>query len=68
MERSDLTCFKVPSVQLNGESEKTMRTVGIVESHVAVYPRKIPNTNQTFRAIMDLFSVGRAGGWVGARR
>lgn len=68
MERSVLACFKVPSVQLHRESEKTMRTIGIVDSHVAVNPRKIPNTNQTFQAIMDLFSVGRVGGWVGVRR
>ena len=60
-----LACFKAPSVQLHVESEKTMRTVGIVDSHVAANRRKIPNTNQTFQTIMDLFSVGRVGGWVG---
>jgi len=64
VERSVLACFKAPSVQMHGEPEKTMRTVGIVDSHVKVNRRKIPNTNQTFQTIMDLFSVGRAGGWV----
>ena len=57
---SVLACFKAPSVQLHGESEKTIRTVGIV----GVNGRKIPNTNQTFLEIVDLFSVGRVGGWV----
>lgn len=64
MERSVLACSKVPSVQLHGESEETMRTVGLVDLHVAVKPWKIPNTNQTFQAIMDLFSVGRVAEWV----
>jgi len=67
VERSVLSCFKAPSVQMHGEPEKTVRTVGIVDSHVAVNRRKVPNTNQTFQVIMDLFSVGRAGGQVGAR-
>lgn len=64
MERSVLACLKAPSVQVHGEPEKTTRTVGIVHSHVAVNPPKIPNTNQTFQTIMDLLGVGRPGGWV----
>jgi len=64
VEISDLAYFKAPSVQLHGESVKTMRIVGIVDSHVAVNPRRIPNINQTSQAITDLFSVGRVVGWV----
>jgi len=46
-------------VQLHGESEKTMTTVGIVDSHVAVNPKYKPDVSSNYEFVQR--------GWVGAR-